>query len=291
VTRPVLHIAGCGRVGRTLARLWADAGVLEIGQVLNRSPASAERAVRFIGRGRAVERFTGLGGDWLMLALPDGELQSRAEALAASVRPGPALVFHVSGAESSELLKPFGVPFAAIHPVCPFADPARAIEYFAGSFAVGEGDPAALDRVLPVFEAIGARTLAFEPSDKRRYHAATIAASNFLNVIDDLALGLAEAAGLARGQALEIITALQRAGLAGIEARGPEAALTGPIERADDRACRRIANVLASSTPREAALFATLSRAAAELASRKHPERLDALSEIDRIFAGLAADG
>ncbi|MCA1778656.1 MAG: DUF2520 domain-containing protein, partial [Xanthomonadaceae bacterium] len=187
-------------------------------------------------------------------------------------------------------LKPFGVPFAAIHPVCPFADPASAIEYFAGSFAVGEGDPAALDRVLPVFEAIGARTLAFEPSDKRRYHAATIAASNFLNVIDDLALGLAESAGLARDQALELITSLQRAGLAGIEARGPEAALTGPIERADDRACRRIARALACSTPRQAELFATLSRATVELAARKHPDKLDVYAEIDRIFAGLAAD-
>ena len=263
-----LHIVGCGRVGRTLARLWADAGTFAIGQVVNRSVASAEAAVEFIGRGRANDKLTPIDGeDWLMLAAPDSRLAAIAGTAAAGLSSAPALVFHVSGAEPAELMRPFGCPVAAVHPVCPFSDPHRAVETFSGSYALGEGDDEALDRVLPAFAEIGAQTMRFTPSDKRRYHAATIAASNFLNVLDDLALRLAESAGLAPDQALKVIVALQRAGLANIERAGPVQALTGPIERADRAVCERLVR-----TPGVAGddLFMALARATVDLAGRKH---------------------
>lgn len=270
-----LHIVGCGRVGRSLARLWVEAGTFSIGRVVNRSVESARAAIEFIGQGDAVERLERIDAeDWLMLAAPDGRLASIATEIAETFGGqdrdpgvGPALVFHVSGAESAEVLRPIGRPVASVHPVCPFSDPVRAVETFAGSYALGEGDDEALDRVLAAFAGIGATTMRFDPVDKRRYHAATIAASNFLNVLDDLALGLAESAGLAHEQALKVIVALQRAGLANIERAGPVQALTGPIERGDRAVCERLA-----STPGVAGndLFMALARAAVDLAERKH---------------------
>jgi len=276
--RPValtLHIVGCGRVGRSLARLWADAGTFSIGQVVNRSVESAQRAVEFIGQGSAAETLGSIDAeDWLMLAVPDSRLAPNAETVAETLgettgdaQAGPALVFHVSGAESAEVLRPIGCPVASVHPVCPFSDPARAIQNFSGSYALGEGDDRALDRVLPAFAGIGAETLRFSPVDKRRYHAATITASNFLNVLDDLALGLAESAGLAPEQALKVIVALQRAGLANIERVGPVQALTGPIERGDLAVCEKLA-----CAPGVAGndLFMALARATVDLSERKH---------------------
>jgi len=270
-----LHIVGCGRVGRSLARLWADAGTFSIGQVVNRSVESAQAAVEFIGQGRAAETLGRIDAeDWLMLAVPDGRLVPVAEKTAETIdehtgqaQAGPAFVFHVSGAEPAEVLRPIGPLVASVHPVCPFSDPARAVETFPGSYALGEGDDEVLDRVLQAFAAIGAETMRFSPVDKRRYHAATIAASNFLNVLDDLALGLAESAGLAPEPALKVIVALQRAGLANIERVGPLQALTGPIERGDRALCERLA-----STPgvAENDLFMALARAATDLAERKH---------------------
>jgi len=270
-----LHIVGCGRVGRSLARLWADAGTLSIGQVVNSSIENAVSAVDFIGQGRAVETLEGIAAeDWLMLAVPDSRLaavaQKTAETLGVKTgesQAGPALVFHVSGAEPAEVLRPIDCPVASVHPVSPFSDPVRAIETFPGSYALGEGDDEALDPVLLAFAGIGAETLRFSPVDKRRYHAATIAASNFLTVLDDMALGLAESAGLATGQALKVIVALQRAGLVNIEQAGPVQALTGPIERGDRAVCERLV-----STPGVAGndLFMALGRAAVDLARRKH---------------------
>lgn len=265
----MLHIVGCGRAGRTLARLWAESGAFSIGQVVNRGVDSARSAVEFIGQGRAADRLEGIGADdWLMIAAPDGRLAGIVGALAEGLpETPPALAFHISGAEPAEVLRPLGGPVASVHPVCPFGDPHDALETFAGSYALGEGDRPALDRLLPKFDAIGAHAVRFEPVDKRRYHAATIAASNFLNVLDDLALGLAESAGLERERALAIIVALQRAGLAGIERAGPMQALTGPIERGDRAVCERLAEALAHE---DDALFRALARATVDLADRKH---------------------
>ncbi|MBS3747575.1 MAG: DUF2520 domain-containing protein [Wenzhouxiangellaceae bacterium] len=263
-----LHLVGCGRAGRSLARLWADQGAFSIGRVVNRRIESAQAAVDFIGQGRAAAGLDGIAAeDWLMLGVPDGQLESAVAALAAGLDRPPALAFHVSGAEPADVLRRLGCPVASVHPVCPFSDPERALRTFAGSYALGEGDPAALDAVLPAFEAIGAETMRFEPADKRRYHAATIAASNFLNVLDDLALDLAESAGLETGQALKVIVALQRAGLSNIEQAGPQQALTGPIERGDRVVCERLLG-----TPGVAGdpLFLALARAAVDLADRKH---------------------
>ena len=281
-----LHIVGCGRAGSSLARLWADQGTFSIGQVVNRRIESAQAAVDFIGRGRAAARLGAIGADdWLMLAVPDGQLEPVAGQLAASLEASPKLAFQISGAEPADVLRSLDCPVASVHPVCPFSDPGRALGTFAGSYALGEGDADALVAVLPAFEAIGAETMRFVPLDKRRYHAATIAASNFLNVLDELALGLAESAGLETQQALKVIAALQRTGLANIEQAGPLQALTGPIERGDRAVCERLVR-----TPGVAGndLFLALARATVDLADRKHGKRSDSRNDyFDNRLRGL----
>jgi predicted short-subunit dehydrogenase-like oxidoreductase (DUF2520 family) len=288
--KPVLHIAGCGRVGRSLARLWACGGVFDVGWVLNRSLGSAREAVAFIGAGTPVSDPGPVGAaDWLMLAAPDGALHGLVQRLARELDDAPALAFHVSGAEPAERLRPLGCAVASVHPVCPFSDPGRAVARFAGSHALGEGDDAALDRVLPAFEAIGAIVDRFRPVDKRCYHAAAIVASNFLNVLDDLALQLAACGGLPRERALPVLTALQRIALDNIEQVGPAASLTGPIERADVAMCERLAETLARLDADGQGALQALARVAVDLAGRKHGGALARRDDLKALFADPAS--
>lgn len=281
-----LHIVGCGRVGRVLARLWHQAGTFEIGWVLNRTPASAANAVEFIGSGQAVSRPGPLAAeDWLMLALPDGAIEPVVGHLGRQLRERPKLAFHLSGAESSELLRPLAGRVAALHPVCPFADPVTMLQRFAGSHVLGEGDCEGLELALPAFAAIGARTHRFEPTDKRLYHAAMIAASNFLAVIDALALDLAEAGGVERELAAELLIALQRTALDNIEQLGPVQALTGPIERADRASAMRLAAAARSLPTADRESFLALARATARLAERKHGVALRPADVFLELFA------
>jgi predicted short-subunit dehydrogenase-like oxidoreductase (DUF2520 family) len=150
---------------------------------------------------------------------------------------------------------------------------------------LGEGEAQALDQVLPAFAALGGLPHRFAPADKRLYHAATIVASNFLAVIDALALDLADAGGVDRELATTLLVALQRTALDNIEQLGPIQALTGPIERADRVTATRLA-AAASALPvaDQETLFA-LARAAARLAERKHGAALRPADEFLRLFA------
>ncbi len=290
---PTLHVLGAGRTARTLVRLGREAGVWTVGQVCNRRPERARAAVDWIGEGVARERFEPLaGGDWLMIGLPDSVIGDRA---AQGVPGRPGLAFHLSGAEPASLLDGLAEAVASVHPVCAFADPERAVSAFPGSYAVGEGDPAALDRVLPAFEAMGARTLRFQPDNKRLYHASMIAASNFLCTLDALALDLAEAAGLSAEQALPLIATLQSGALGTIAEQGPIRALTGPIERGDSATCATLVEQVRAHGASDEAfrarvepLLMALGRATIELARRKHlrePADGPDLAAVETAFA------
>lgn len=294
MTMPILHLLGAGRTARTLARLWVEAGVLSIGQVCNRSRASSQDAVAWIGQGTAVDRLDGVGNDdWLLLGVPDSVIEASASDL-----PRVALAFHLSGAESSARIGGVGDHVAAVHPVCAFADPERARRAFPGSFCVGEGDPEALDRLLPAFEAIGGRALRFSPVDKRLYHAAMISASNFLCTLDALALDLAEAGGLEREQAAALVTTLQHGALGTIAEQGPERALTGPIERNDAATCAALARTVRDRAAHDEEfrarvdpLFRSLSLATVELARRKHPGQDAHWDALRRLYLDSHGEG
>lgn len=290
---PTLHVLGAGRTARTLARLGREAGVWSVGQVCNRRPDRARVAVDWIGEGTATARFEPMApSDWLMIGLPDSAIADR---VSQGVPGRPGLAFHLSGAEPASLLEGLAEAVASVHPVCAFADPDRALSAFPGSFAVGEGDPAALDRLLPAFEAIGARTLRFRPANKRLYHASMIAASNFLCTLDALALDLAEAGGLSAEQALSLIATLQSGALGTIAEQGPARALTGPIERGDSATCATLVEQVKahgatdeSFRTRVEPLLMALGRATVQLARRKQGEdradRAD-LAAVEAVFA------
>ena len=290
---PRLHILGAGRTARTLARLWHDAGVVRIGQVRNRGLDSAREAVGWIGQGEAVDDFEPFApDDWLLIGVPDSAIARCTQ----RGLPRSALAFHLSGAEPASLLDGSADSTASVHPVCAFADPDLARRQFPGRFAVGEGDPAALDRLLPCFEAIGARTLRFAPSDKRLYHAAMIAASNFLCTLDQLAEDLAVAGGLGAPEARRLIASLQSGALDTISERGATVALTGPIERGDAATCEAMLDRIRARAEHDETfaaqvlpLFALLAGSTVDLAKRKHPARVDALNALRTLFEERAA--
>ncbi|MDX1625688.1 MAG: DUF2520 domain-containing protein [Wenzhouxiangellaceae bacterium] len=283
-----LHVVGCGRVAGALCRLWAEKGTFEIGTIVNRTLDSARDAVDFVGQGEARDSLPAPGGgDWLVLGVPDGEI----EGVAASLRDAGhryAVAFHLSGAEPARVLDGLAAEVVSAHPVHPFAGRAAAVERFPGSPVLVEGDAGGAESVGAAFRAIGGEVLTADLTDKRRYHAAMIAASNFLVALDGMALGLAESAGLEAGQARRLVASLQRSALANIEAEGARDALTGPIERADDATCARLAAIAGTLDDGDADLFRALARATCDLAERKHPDRAAALQAVRRRFA---ADG
>ncbi len=278
---PTLHVLGCGRAAQAIARSLHQVGAVEIGQVCNRSLGSARAAVAFIGSGTPVEFMDqAVTGGWLLLGLADDDLAAGAVGLSHRMPGQPELAFHLSGSTPAAVLEPLAAPVAAVHPVRAFADPQTAAERFSGTWCVAEGQALALERLKPAFEAAGARWLALGAGDKALYHAATVAASNFLVTLTDLARRLAEAGGLAEPQARELIASLQRSTLDNLEQQSTESALTGPVERNDLEACRQQLERLVAALPGDAPAFRAMALATVALAERKDGDERQALRKL-----------
>ena len=232
-----LNLVGGGHVGGVLGRLFAQAGAFAVQDVLTRSPASARRAVEFIGAGRAVAGADELRpAEVLMLAVGDDQIAPACAALAAAVPLRGVVLFHCSGALASDQLaaaRAAGALVASVHPIRSFADPAAVAMSFAGTFCGVEGDAGALAVLEPALLAIGARPVRIEAAAKTVYHAAAVFASNYLVTVLDAALRAYQAAGIPEAVARELARPLAAESMENVFRLGAAAALSGPIARGD----------------------------------------------------------
>lgn len=234
-------------------------------------------AVRVIGPGRAGQSLCGalLAAGWdvreplgrgddlsaaahdvdlLVIATPDAAIAE----VAAAVEPvTTAVVAHLSGSLGLDVLAPHARR-ASVHPLLPLPDPeAGAARLAAGAHFAIAGDPLARQ----VVEALGGT--AFEVDDEHRvaYHAAASVAANHLVAL----LGQVERIAATAGVPLDAYLPLVRATLDDVAARGPAAALTGPVARGDHET---VARHLAAIPVEERPAYEALSTQAARLVHR-----------------------
>ena len=266
---PTLNLVGAGRVGKTLGRLWQQAGVLQIQDVLTTHVASAQAAVDFIGAGRAVAAPEQLrpASLWL-LAVPDRQIAVSAQSLATLDLP-PALAFHASGALGATELAPLqarGWSCASAHCILSFADPATAQQQFHSTVCALEGDTAARQQIEPLFAALGAQCFALASEHKLLYHAAAVWATNFLPVLQAQAEALWQHSGLPAELLPGLRERLLHNAVNNLLALGPAAALTGPAARGDTALVERQGQAIQALDAEAGAAYAALSAMAARLA-------------------------
>jgi predicted short-subunit dehydrogenase-like oxidoreductase (DUF2520 family) len=101
---------------------------------------------------------------------------------------------------------------------------------------------------------------------KTLYHAAAVMACNYLVALEDAALELAEAAGIARDEALEALLPLVKGTLSNLEKVGIPDCLTGPIARGDAETVRQHLRAIGERLPGLLALYKLLGRRTLEVA-------------------------
>jgi predicted short-subunit dehydrogenase-like oxidoreductase (DUF2520 family) len=284
-----LSVVGCGSAARTLTRLWHDAGIFSIGSILNSSPGSACDAVAFIGAGTAATTTEQLpASDLYLIGCPDDSIRECCALLADSSHPlDGATVFHLSGTlASSELdsIRHQGASVASVHPVMSFADPAKAIGDFAGTWCGMEGDDQALALLQPAFESIGARCFRIDASGKALYHAASVIACNYLVTLEEISLQTFEAAGIGRETALQILGPILRGTVENILALGTTDALTGPVARGDVSIVERHLQALEQWNPEVAALYRRLGMVTADLSDKQGNAPHESLTAIRELL-------
>lgn len=271
--RRILTVIGAGKVGRTLARLWASNQTFQIQDVLNRSLESAQRAVTFIGEGNAVGAYADLRpADIYLIAVLDDQIAACCEQLARSGNlSSESVVFHCSGALRSAELQAatlIGASVASIHPIRSFAAPEQVALEFSGTYCGVEGDTRAVDILSEAFSAIGARMVTIDGDAKIFYHAAAVFACNYLTTLLDVAQQTYVQAGIPSEVALELMAPLVRETIGNVFRIGPAAALTGPIARGDLATVERQQSAIADWNQDFGALYQQLARLTADLAAR-----------------------
>jgi predicted short-subunit dehydrogenase-like oxidoreductase (DUF2520 family) len=271
---PTLNLIGPGRLGRTLAHCWQRAGHLHIAGVVGRNTTRTEAAVAFIGAGRPVTLATLTDADFTLIATPDDQLASVAGQLAQQGKDWHGKVaFHCSGAAPSDLLAPLreaGALIASVHPLKSFADPVVAVDSMAGTWCGCEGDPKALARLAPLFDALSARRFAIDAGQKTLYHAAAVLACNNLVALMEAALRSMAAAGVAADTAWPALRPLVEGTLANLDRFSTSQALTGPVARGDAATIERQQAATTALDPAVGEVYRALGIVALQLA------RLDA---------------
>lgn len=271
---PTLSVIGCGKVGKTLVRLWHERATFQLLDVVNRSSVSAQQACDFIGGGRSVTAIADLRpADIYLIAVSDDQIAVCCEALAACGKLSErSIVFHCSGALTSNALASAsaqGAAVASIHPIRSFADPLTVVQNFADTYCGSEGDPSALSTLILAFGNIGGCCVTIKPENKILYHAAAVFASNYLVTLIDVARQTYIEAGLTPEVALRLIEPLLSESATNAFRLGPAAALTGPIARGDMGTVKQQREAVQHWNPEVAGLYRQFEILTLNLAQQK----------------------
>ena len=282
-----LNIVGCGRAGRTFARLFAKGHAFVLQDLMDVNAASARSCAQFAAAGRPVRSIADLkpAPVWL-IATPDGAIVETVNALVQAGRIARGnVVVHLSGATPSlDMIAAIeaGAHAGSFHPLRTFADPGHAAASFAGAYVALEGDRKALKIMRVALRKIGARVFEIAPENKVLYHAGSVIVCNYLVALLEAGLRAYEAAGIRLETGYKLMEPLVRETVDNVFRTGTLRSLTGPIARGDDAVVRRQVQRLSGLDRELATLYKSLGRIALTLAKSQGSAPPAALAKVAR---------
>lgn len=266
-----VNIIGCGRAAGSLAKLWLQSGLIELGGIANRSMESSKASVARIGAGFAVQSPAEMpGARYWLLGTSDHQIVPAAEELAESgVQLEECLVFHLAGRFGTDVLESLqgtGARLAAMHPVRSLTHEHLDLEDFAGTACVAEGDQAALEMLRPLVSAIRGSWLPVNEIDRGLYHAAVAMTSNVTKAVTWKAQRWLIRAGLPEETAVTVTNQLLNSTVEDLFRSGARQSITGPIVRGDTRTIEAHLEAVRSTHPGDIDIYRILARTVFDLA-------------------------
>ncbi|MDX2058637.1 MAG: Rossmann-like and DUF2520 domain-containing protein [Gemmatimonadales bacterium] len=274
---PKTVLVGAGRLSRGLGLVLAQRGApirFAVRRPTGDLPAPS---------GPIDDAATYRGVRWFLIGVPDDAIWGVARQLGALGVVGPSsTVLHLSGVYGREVLKPLrltGAALGSFHPLQSFALPATAPERLPGASVGVEGDPRALRASRRLARLLGLVPVTIPEGAKPAYHAAATIVSSYVVVLYEMAVRLAEDAGINPVAARTMYRPLLAGTVANLGLLPPAHALTGAVRRGD---LATIKAHLAALGRSDRALYRELGRRALALARRHHldPERIAAMADL-----------
>jgi predicted short-subunit dehydrogenase-like oxidoreductase (DUF2520 family) len=241
--RPTVSIVGAGNLGTALALTLPSAGYV-VKFIATRAKRTTSRETTGLAR-RVKARLVSLGkepldSDLVWITVPDDAIAVTALRLAPSQDWRGKIVFHSSGALTSDDLAPLrdqGAKVASVHPGMTFVR-GPAPQMLGVAFAV-EGDPAATRVAKRIVERWGGTTYAINKRNKVLYHAFGSFASPLVIALMASLERVAKAAGIKPENIKTMMVPLLWQTLRNYLQHDAPSAFSGPLVRGDVATVRR----------------------------------------------------
>ena len=270
---------GAGKVGFTLGKYFSsksnEGSGIQVTGYYSRNTQSAEEAAQFTD----TQAFTEMGAlieasDVLFLTVPDGSITQVYE----EVRQYPIqgkYICHCSGSLSAGEAFPgidqTGAYEYSVHPLFAVSDKYEAYKELQDVFFAVEGNEEHLPQVKEMLKGVGIDLQVIRAEDKTLYHAAAVTASNLAVALLAESINMLCQCGFSEEDARRALTPLVTGNIHHVLEKGPAAALTGPVERGDEKT---IAKHLGCLNEGQRELYRVLSSRLIPIAESKHPDRL-----------------
>ena len=235
--KPTISIVGPGNLGSALAVTLAAAGY-RVHSLVTRAGSKRIRQAKLLARstGAQVSRIgrQPIPAEIVWIAVPDDAIAGVARALAQSGDWRGKIIFHSSGALTSDELSPLqakGARAASVHPMMTFVR--GEVPGMAGvPFAV-EGDRAAVRAARAIVAGLGGRSFVIKKQNKVLYHVFGSFASPLVIALMATMEDVAQAAGLRKQDIKPVVGPLLWQTLRNYQKHDAAKAFSGPLARGD----------------------------------------------------------
>ena len=235
--KPSIAIIGAGRLGVPLADALAKAGY-PVREIVYRDARTRANRSRHLPRNlrqkaRSWDK-AHLDADIVWLSVPDRQIQPAAKRLASVGEWKNRIVFHSSGALTSDALhalKQKKASVASVHPLMTFVHGSRP-QLKGIPFAL-EGDPKAIQSAGKIVKTLQGKPFQVRKQDKPLYHAWGTFLSPLLLSFVTTAEQLAQATGIPAQSARNKMLPIVMQTLSNYTNLGPAASFSGPFVRGE----------------------------------------------------------
>ncbi|MDL2217685.1 DUF2520 domain-containing protein [Christensenellaceae bacterium OttesenSCG-928-M15] len=267
-----ISFIGPGRVGVSLGKHFQKYG-LQVAGYFGRNQDTVVEAAEFT-KSRPFQSYAQLlqYSDIVFLTVPDRIIAEIWDSLKTLPLNGK-IICHCSGALTTEVFQGadgLDVDVFSIHPLASMHNRWDCYENLKDACFSVEGNRDRLKPIYALFQMLPNKLQYLEASEKAKYHAACVMASNFVNAITAMSERLLVSCGLPEEFAHEGWRNLFLWNVHNMLSDGITQSLTGPVERNDSVTIQRHLDVLRGD---DREIYRLLSSELVKIASIKNPDR------------------
>lgn len=231
-----IGIIGAGKVGVSLGRYLLDLDYTNLVGYYSRSLYSSAYAAKVTNSGKftSIEKLVEKS-NVILITTPDDQI-SEIWSTISKFSIQNKIVCHCSGSLSSEIffdISSKGASGCSMHPILAISSKENSYKDLSSAFFTLEGQDKAIEFFSRVLDSKRNKYKVLSKTEKTKYHISSVFISNLIIAMGNISIKLLGDYDFSQEEALDALKSLAVGNMDKFFARGPQDALTGPVERND----------------------------------------------------------